>query len=97
MKKIIIISLFIFSSALLAQSPLVKGTYSIGGNISFSSSSEDGEDNSSSIFNVAPKIGYFFIDNIYTGSSLLYNYYSRGEHSNSTYGISNSSNEIPPC
>lgn len=90
MKKLFVLLLLLFiSTSILAQSPLRKGTYTVGGNISFSSYSEDGNSGSTSFFSFAPNLGYFFADNFYTGLSLQYAHYSAssGDFSNSFYGI----------
>ena len=90
MKKLFVLSaLFFISTSILAQSPLRKGTYTVGGNISFSNYSEDGNSGSTSFFIFAPNLGYFFVNNFYTGLSLQYTHYSAssGDFSNSSYGL----------
>lgn len=101
MKNLIIALLLLVPSLILAQNPVGKGTYTIGGTISFSRTSESGfielkndgfesklkRSNSNDIFTIAPKMGYFFIDNVYTGMSLQYTYQSGDNNSSSTYGI----------
>ena len=87
MKKFILIFFLVFCSSIFAQSPVSKGTYTVGGNIGFTSISEDGNSDTKTFFTFAPKLGYFFIDNFYTGTTLMYVYSSSGDFSNNTYGI----------
>jgi len=88
MKKVILL-LFLFSltTIQLAQSPVGKGVYTIGGNISFSSISKENSDDSKNIFSISPRVGYFFIDNFYSAIALSYNSTSNGDNSNSSFGF----------
>jgi hypothetical protein len=87
MKKIIVISLLFIISNIYAQQAIKRESFSLGGSISYSSYSEDGESDSRNYLNFTPSGGYFFVDHFYTGVQLLYLYSSRGDHSFSTYGI----------
>jgi len=89
MKKLFVLSiLFFISTSIFAQSTLRKGTYAVGGNISFSNYSESSNSGSLSYFIFAPNLGYFFVNNFYTGLSLQYTHYSSsGDFSNSLYGL----------
>lgn len=87
MKKVIIILLIIFLNTNYSQSPISNGTYSVGGNISFSSILQNKDSESEIYLSFAPRLGYFFIDNLYTGMSLIYNYRSSNNNNSSTYGI----------
>lgn len=86
MNKIIVILLLI-TTLFYAQSPISNGTYSVGGNVSYSSITGDLVSNRYNVFSLAPNGGYFFIDNFYTGASLLYIYESSNDFSSNTYGI----------
>lgn len=73
MKKVIVILLFVFNSGFInAQSPISKGSLTLGGSISFSSQSYEKYSDNFTTITFIPQIGYFFIDNFYT--SLLINY-----------------------
>lgn len=88
MKNLLVLSTLLFiSSIVFAQSPLNKGTYTVGGNISFSSYSQKNNSDNQNFLTVEPKLGYFFIDDFYTGTSLLLSYYSSGSYSSTTYGL----------
>jgi len=87
MKKLILVSLFFLVSNLFAQQALLTKSYSIGGNISFSSYSEDSDSDNMNYFNFVPSVGYFFVDYLYTGVRLQYSYYSSGDNSRNTFGF----------
>ena len=75
------------TTSLLAQSPVEKGTYKVGGALAFSTiSPEEGKSQTSFIF--SPDVGYFFVDNFFTGIAVNYNYMSFGDdRSTSVIGI----------
>lgn len=87
MKKLIAISFFVFVTNIFPQSALSKGSYTLGGNVGFSSTSMDGSSESQSYFYFNPSCGYFFIDNFYTGLSLSYTHTSLGNATNNALGI----------
>lgn len=87
MKKAIVVLLFLFLSNIYAQKALMKGAYTLGGNISYSSYSEEGDSENQNYFNFSPNVGYFFIDQFYTGIQLSYTYLSSGDYSSNTIGI----------
>ena len=87
MEKVIVITLFLFLSSVYAQSPVSEGTYTVGGNISFTSTSDSHSSENHNNLIISPNLGYFFIDNIYTGTSILYSYQSSGDFSATTYGF----------
>ncbi len=88
MKKIIISIIWVlFYSTVLAQNPVSSGTYTVGGNISYSNVSENDASSSSSNFYFAPNLGCFFIANVYTGLSISYSHYSIDNFSNDNYGF----------
>ncbi len=85
-----IIALFIFSfltSISFSQSVVGQGSYSINGNISFSSTTTENRAGSISEFTFNPSVGYFFADNLLTGVSVRYYSISSGDYSNSNYGF----------
>ena len=82
MKKLFFLCTFLISSILPAQSAVSKGTYTIGGNINYSSTS-----NSSSTFTANPSFGYFIIDNFYTAVSLSYEHSSYSSTKFDMYGF----------
>ncbi|MCB0744536.1 MAG: hypothetical protein H6613_18590 [Ignavibacteriales bacterium] len=87
MKKIIVISFLVFLTNIFAQSPVGKGTYSVSGGISYSTTSEENSSNNRTYFYLNPIGGYFFWDNIFTGISLSYVYSSYGDQSDDNYGF----------
>lgn len=76
-----------FTVSVFAQSPIGKGSYSIGGNISYTSETYEDSDDSQNTFLFNPQLGYFFIDNFYTALTLTYGYNSIGDFSYNSYGI----------
>ncbi len=88
MKRVIfVVFLLVFSSVYFAQSPVSKGVYTIGGNISFSSVNNEENNNTKTFFTFAPRVGYFFINNFYSAINVRYNYWSDNDESQSSYGI----------
>ena len=87
MRKIIFTIVFCFIGTSLFSQTLDRGTYMVGGSINYSSSSTEGAENSINEFTFAPRGGYFFLKNLYTGMSVIYKSYSYGENSKSTIGI----------
>lgn len=85
--KMMMLMLMISVTNIFAQSPVSKGTYSVGGEISFTSQSQNDDSESDIYFNVAPNLGYFFIDNLYSGISVQYLYTSFDNLSINHYGI----------
>ena len=77
----------IISTINFGQSPLLKDTYSISGNISFSSTTNENSSDSRSEFIFNPSAGYFFINNLYTGISINYYSVSYSGNSSSNYGF----------
>jgi hypothetical protein len=76
------------SFAQATKRPLDKGTFNVGGSISFSSSSGDfyGDD-AISTFALAPSARYFIIDGLAVGVDLLLNTESEGNYTDTTIGI----------
>lgn len=88
MKKVIVVLLFVFISGFTnAQSPISKGSFTVGGNISFSSQSFENNSDNITNFLFNPHIGYFFLDNFYTAVSINYYRQSFNDFSNSQIGI----------
>ncbi len=76
------------SFAQVQQRPLDKGTFNVGGAISFTSSSGEfyGDDAISS-FSLMPAVRYFVIDGLAVGLDLLLQTNSAGEYTDTTFGI----------
>ncbi len=87
MKKILVLVIIVFSTAMFAQSSVLEGTYTIGGNFSFNSESVNGESSGYTSLSFSPSLGYFFTDYFYTGISLSYLYSSGSNYSNNNYGF----------
>lgn len=88
MKKLIVVLFaFIFSVSISAQSPISKGSFTVGGSISYSSETFEKQDTDYSIFRFNPQFGYFFVDNFYTAISITYNNYSWGKYSTDQVGL----------
>ncbi len=89
MKKIILISIAILlsSTSLFSQSALSKGAYTVGGSISYSNRSMDGDSDSHNNFVFAPSFGYFFTNNLFTGLTIQYVHYSKGDFSTDNIGF----------
>ena len=80
--KIIIMLLFIcvITSNGFSQTALSKGSYSIYGNISFSSTTTENRSGSVNEFTFNPSFGYFFVDNLFVGISVMYHSVSSGNY-----------------
>jgi opacity protein-like surface antigen len=65
----------------------MKGSYTVGGNIGFSTYSQDDDPENQTYFYFMPNVGYFFIDQLYTGLELEYLHISAGDYSSSTIGF----------
>ncbi|MCB0730845.1 MAG: outer membrane beta-barrel protein [Ignavibacteriae bacterium] len=87
MNKFILISLILLCTNIMAQKALLSGTYTLGGNISFSSQTYEGEKKSTNYFYFSPNVGYFLIDKLYSGIGLEYQHYSQSEFSINIYGV----------
>lgn len=79
--------LFIFSSALLAQNSIPRGTYNIAGSVSFSSVSVEHSTNNQNTFALSPQVGYFFANNISLSLLLQYTHNSVGDNSSNQWGL----------
>ena len=79
--------MFLISSCVIAQQGIMKGSYTVGGNIAFSTRSYDGDSDNQTNFYFMPNVGYFFIDQFYTGLQLQYIHQSVGDYSANSYGI----------
>lgn len=86
MKKIFAL-LALLQLTIFAQSPIGKGSMTVGGTISFSSQSFDNASESSKIFTFNPIVGYFFFDNFYSALSINYNHHSFGSNSSDNIGV----------
>ncbi|MBI1937001.1 MAG: outer membrane beta-barrel protein [Ignavibacteriales bacterium] len=88
MKNLLVVFLaFIFTASLFAQSPIGKGTYTLGGSISYSFQTFDDSGSDQTVFKFNPEAGYFFIDNFYVALSFTYAHYSYGNSKSDQYGI----------
>ena len=88
MKKVIVVLvLCIIQTLLYAQSPISKGSISLGGSISYTNQSYEKSSNTHSTFLLNPKVGYFFIDNFYTALSLSYVHLKSGGTTSDVYGF----------
>lgn len=85
-KNSVIVLLFIFTISLAAQDRL-KNVYTVGGSVSYSSYSEDNASNKQTNFVFMPTLGYFFVENLYTGMMIMYSHYSSGDFSNNSIGL----------
>ncbi len=86
--SIIFIFIFlIFSNLSLGQSPIEKGTFSLNGNISFTSNYEEDDFFNSTIFIFNPRFDYFIINNLSLGLSLYFKNSSFAGTSSSSKGI----------
>lgn len=86
-RAIVFLSFLLIHSLVLAQTPLSSGTLTIGGSVSYASQSFDKVSDNTSVFNFNPKLGYFFIDNLYSAFSISYDYYSLGKASSHAWGV----------
>ena len=87
MKSTTLLFVLFLSAAVLAQSPISKGTINLNGNLSFSSQSYEEGDVNRNVLTLNPYIGYFFADNFSFGLSLSYNRISLGSASVTDWGI----------
>jgi opacity protein-like surface antigen len=88
MKKLIVVLLFVFTTSFInGQSPISKGTFTIGGDVSFSSQSFDNVSNNMTVLTINPKVGFFFFDNIYSAISIDYKHQSMGYFSYNLLGV----------
>lgn len=78
---------FLFTSCLLAQSPIPHGTLNLGGSLSFSSASWEGSDDSNTLLLLSPQVGYFFLDNISLNLLVQYSNNSQGEYSQTQWAL----------
>ena len=86
--SIIFIVVFLFIPNLTwSQSSIQKGTFSLGGNISFTSNYEESSDLNSTIFIFNPRFDYFVINNLSFGLMLNFQNTSFAGHNNSSWGI----------
>ncbi len=85
--SMIIISMLFISNLTLAQSPTRKGTYTLNGNISFSSQSYNNASTNDDMFLVNPQFGYFVINNIYVALSINYSHTSNDYLKTDIYGL----------
>jgi len=92
MKKVLILFIVFFCiPTIFSQTPLNKGTYSIGGSISFTSKSGDRGVITENEFIFNPQFGYFLFDNILTSIAVSYSHfkteYQHGNQWTERYGI----------
>jgi len=89
MKKLylIITILLIVHYSSFGQSLLGNGTFSINGNISFTSYHDNGADNNRTVFIFNPSFDYFVVDNLSLGVTININNISFGEYNNFSWGI----------
>lgn len=88
MKSFAVPFLFLlFTSCLLAQSPIPHGTFNLAGSLSFSSTSWEGSDNNDSQLLLSPQVGYFFLDNISLSLLVQYSNNSQGEYSQTQWAL----------
>ena len=87
LKKVIVVLVFALSVSIMAQSPIGKGSLSLGGSVSFTSQSYDNSSGSQSTLMINPKAGYFFIDNFYTALSLSYVHLNFDGWNSDVYGF----------
>ncbi len=88
MKSILLLALFfLFTSVLLPQSNIPQGTLNLAGSLSFSTTSSDGLDDNLNQLLLSPQVGYFFIDNVSLSLLIQYASNSRGDYSNTQWGL----------
>ena len=84
----LIAALIIFISGILCGQNLTgRGTYSINGTISFTSYSQEGVDNNTTVLNFNPGVDYFIIDNFSLGLSVSLQEVSYGGSSSTTWAV----------
>lgn len=92
MKKVILT--FLFAGAFVAsQAQTEKGTWMLGGNIGFSTSSSTSKSNGTTVdgpsytnFNISPMAGYFIMDRLAVGLDLNYSSFSSTTKQKNTAG-----------
>jgi len=91
MKKLFalsIVTIFLFSSASIAQDYFDQGLLEMGGSFSFNNSGgdayEDSNGDGSTSISIAPSAGYFVIDNFSVGAVISLSKYGQGDYSSST-------------
>ncbi len=91
MKRLLIIAVvFLFAASITAaDGPTDKGSLILEGNASFSSISSDDMlgDESATIINIIPTIGYFISPNLLIGADIEFLKVSYGDMSGSSFGI----------
>jgi outer membrane protein W len=89
MKTSIICMVLVLSLTVLSngQNLTGKGTFSINGTISFTSTSQENVDNNTSVLILNPGVDYFIIDNFSLGLALSIQDISYGSSSNTTWGV----------
>ena len=80
MKRLFVIGLFfLLYSTIFSQTPLESGTFSLGGSISFSSTSDDRTPENDTEFIFNPQFGYFLFYNFYAAVTVNYSTF-KSEH-----------------
>ena len=89
MKKLFLIVgiLLIVHYSSFGQPLLGNGTFSINGNISFTSYYDKDADNDRTVFIFNPSFDYFILDNLSLGLTINFNNISFYEYNNSSLGI----------
>ena len=88
MKSIVLLlAFFVFASFTLAQSSIPQGTLNLGGSLSFSTTNSDGQNDNLNLLLLSPQVGYFFIDNVSLSLLVQYASNSRGDYSESQWGL----------
>ncbi len=90
MKKtslLIILFLLFFGISFGQNISLQKGTFSINGNISFTSSYPESSELNSSTFQFNPRFDYFVVNNFSLGVMIDYKYHTFAGRNNSSWGI----------
>ena len=86
MKRVLFVILLFITSSVFPQKALMKGSYTIGGNIGYTNiSPDDGSSIKSFYFN--PNAGYFFMNYFYVGLGINYLYLSEKDHTSQIYGF----------
>lgn len=83
----VILIILLASTASFAQSAISKGSFTLGGSISFSSESYEVNSDNQNIFKFNPQFGYFFVDQLYAALSVDYTHYSMGGNSMHNLGF----------
>ncbi len=88
MKKLFVVLVVVFFQTVIsAQSPIGKGSVTLGGSISYSSQSYEKLEDNTTVFTFNPQAGYFFVDNFYTAISIKYERYSMGKSNSTSLGL----------